>query len=538
MKTIKLLFAIAFFSIGLQAQKSILPMKTILKNVTVFLAGAQIERTGSITIPDGNSMVVVTGLPVDVNPQTVQVSGKGNFSILSVSHTTNYLIEQQKPKDILALEDSLQRLKETINDKNAVLSVYSQEEALILANKQLGGQNNGLSVAALKEASDFYRTRLLDIKNKQLQIQRQINDVQKMIAKLESQLNERNAKNNQPTSEVLISVWASTQTSASFNISYVTNSASWYPLYDLKVKNVNSPIQLTYKANVEQRTGEDWNNIKMILSTANPFSQGSKPEFVPWYLSYYVPYAYDYDQRYTKSKAPAAARAELSQAIEEQKVDMPAITGSSYTTQQTNMTTAEFVIDKPYDIPSGGQGVTVEMTVTEMNALYEYYAYPKANPYAYLLAKVTGFESLNMLPGELNLFFENTYVGKSNYNGLVVTDTVDFSLGQDKGISIKREKMKDFSSKKLIGTNQRQSIGFQISVRNNKNIPVTINLFEQLPLSTNKDIEIEKVELSSGQVNDMTGAVLWKIQLKPGESKQIKFVYAVKYPKDKTIILE
>ncbi|NMD00303.1 MAG: DUF4139 domain-containing protein, partial [Bacteroidales bacterium] len=90
----------------------------------------------------------------------------------------------------------------------------------------------------------------------------------------------------------------------------------------------------------------------------------------------------------------------------------------------------------------------------------------------------------------------------------------------------------------LIGTNQRQSIGFQISVRNNKNIPVTINLFEQLPLSTNKDIEIEKVELSSGQVNDMTGAVLWKIQLKPGESKQIKFVYAVKYPKDKTIILE
>lgn len=538
MKTCIFLLVGFFGSLGLLAQKNILPLKTSLKNVTVFLAGAQIERTGSITIPDGNSMVVVTGLPVDVNPQTVQVSGKGNFSILSVSHTTNYLVEQEKPKDILAMEDSLQRLKEVVNDKNAVLSVYSQEEALILANKQLGGQNNGLSVAALKEASDFYRTRLLDIKNKQLQIQRQLNEIQKKIAKIERQLNERNAKMSQPTSEVLISVWASAQTSACFTINYVTNSASWYPLYDLKVKNVNNPIQLTYKANVEQRTGEDWTNIKMTLSTANPFSQGSKPEFVPWYLSYYVPYAYDYDQRYTKSKAPLANKNELSQPMEEQKVDMPATTGATYTTQQTNMTTAEFVIDKPYDIPSGGQGVTVEMTVTDMNALYEYYAYPKANPYAYLLAKVTGFESLNMLPGELNLFFENTYVGKSNYNGVVVMDTVDFSLGQDKGISIKREKMKDFSSKKLIGTNQRQSIGFLISVRNNKNIPVTINLFEQLPLSTNKEIEIEKVELSSAQVNEITGAVLWKIQLKPGESKQVKFVYAVKYPKDKTIILE
>ncbi|NSW44621.1 MAG: DUF4139 domain-containing protein [Bacteroidales bacterium] len=528
-----------FVVVGIQAfsQKSILPLKTTLKNVTVFLNGAQIERMGTISIPEGNSMVVVTGLPIDVNPQTVQVSGKGNFSILSVSHSTNYLVEQQKPKEIMVLEDSLQRMRELINDKNAVLSVYNQEEAMIIANKQLGGQNNGVSVAALKEASDFFRVRLLDIKTKQLQTQRQINDIQKKITKIESQLNERNAKMNQPTSEVLISVWASAQTQAQFQVSYVTSSASWYPLYDLKVKNINSPIQLTYKANVEQRTGEDWNNIKMTLSTANPFSQGSKPEFAPWYLSFYQPYRYEYDERAVKSKAPAAAMNEESKSLE-QLADMPATTGAHYTTQQTNMTTAEFIIDKPYDIPSGGQGVTVEMTITEMNANYEYYAYPKANPYAYLLAKVTGFESLNMLPGDMHLFFENTYVGKSNYNGVVVTDTVDFSLGQDKGISIKREKMKDFSSKKIIGTNQRQSIGFQITVRNNKNIPVSINLLEQLPLSTNKDIEIEKIELSNGLVNDITGAVLWKLQLKPGESKQIKFVYAVKYPKDKTIILE
>jgi len=428
-------------------------------------------------------------------------------------------------------------MRELINEKDALLSVYNQEEAMIIANKQLGGQNNGVSVAALKEASDFFRVRLLDIKTKQLQTQRQINNIKKKKAKIESQLKERNTKMNQPTSEILISVWASAQTQAKFQVSYVTSSASWYPLYDLKVKNINSPIQLTYKANVEQRTGEDWNNIKMTLSTANPFSQGSKPEFVPWYLSFYEPYRYEYDERAVKSKAPAAAMKEEVKVME-QEANMPAITGAHFTTRKNNMTTAEFVIDKPYDIPSGGQGVTVEMTITEMNAQYEYFAYPKANPYAYLLAKVTGFESLNMLPGDMHLFFENTYVGKSNYNGVVVTDTVDFSLGQDKGISIKREKMKDFSSKKIIGMNQRQSIGFQITVRNNKNIPVTINLFEQLPLSTNKDIEIEKIELSNGVVNDITGAVLWKLQLKPGESKQIKFVYAVKYPKDKTIILE
>lgn len=112
-----------FISIHAFTQKNILPLKTSLKNVTVFLNGAQIERVGSISIPEGNSMVVITGLPVDIIPKTIQVNGKGNFSILSISHATNYLIEQHKPKNIIALEDSLQRIHELIKDKNVLISI-------------------------------------------------------------------------------------------------------------------------------------------------------------------------------------------------------------------------------------------------------------------------------------------------------------------------------------------------------------------------------------------------------------------------------
>lgn len=539
MNKLFLLFVFAVITLNTFAQKNVIPLKTSLKNVTVFLSGAQIERTGSLSIPDGNSLVVVTGLPADVVPQTIQVSGKGNFSILSVSNATNYLVEQTKSKEVVVMEDSLKHLKENVDEKNALVSVYTQEESLILSNKSLGGQNTGVSVAALKEASDFFRNRLTDIKNKQLQLNKQIAEIQTKINKINGQLDEKNAKANNPTSEILISVWASQQTSASFDVSYVTNSASWYPLYDLKVKDVNHPIQLIYKANVEQRTNEDWNNIKMTLSTANPFTQGNKPELNPWYLSYYQPYNYQSDDReYSKKSAAPVSKAEVNEQEISQTEEKPAITSATYTSQETNMSTVEFKIDKPYDIPSGGQGVTVEMTISDMTALYEYYAFPKMNSNAFLLAKVTGWESINMLPGEINLFFENTYVGKSSYNGVVTSDTVDFSLGQDKGISIKREKMKDFSSKKLIGMNQKQSAGFKITVRNNKTIPITLNLYDQLPLSTDKDIEIERTELSNAQVDEISGAVYWKMQLKPGESKEVKFVYSVKYPKNKTIILE
>lgn len=522
------------------AQRNVIPMSSQLKEVTVFLSGVQVDRQANITLPEGNSIVVATGLPSDILPQTIQVSGKGDFTILSVTNTTNFLVEQTKPKEILVLEDSIQRLKDLIAEKNNQLYVYNQEEAFLMTNKELGGQQNGVNVTALKEATDYFRNRLMDIKNKQLTISRQVSELQKRIARFESQLNEKNAKNSNPTSEILISVWASKATPAVFNIKYISSLASWYPSYDIKVKDINQSVQLVYKANIQQRTGEDWKGVKMTISTANPFQVANKPVFRPWYLSYYQPPVYNYEREsYRKSKsnlaqAPMETKAEVSAAD-----DLPSA-GRSYelTQQQTNLTTVEFVISKPYDILSNGQTVAVEMSASELSAQYEYFAYPKANLSAFLLAKVTGWESLNMIPGEMFLFFENTFVGKSDYTGVAVSDTLDFSLGQDKGISIKREKIKEFSSRKIIGLNQRQSVGFKISVRNNKNIPVVINLFEQLPISTNKEIEVERIETSNAQIDDVTGSVYWKLQLKPGESKEIKFVYAVKYPKDKTIILE
>lgn len=537
MKTISL---ILFFSLSLNiviAQKNTILLKTNLKEVTVFLSGVQIERAGNITIPEGNSLIVATSLPADLLPQTLQVNGKGDFTILSVSHTTNYLIEQAKPKEIISMEDSIQKFKDAIAEKNYQLYVYNQEEAFILANKEIGGQNTGVNIVALKESSEFIRNRLMDIKAKQFAINKQISDLQKKISKLENQLNERNAKNNTPTSEVLISVWANKPVQATFNLKYLSSSASWFPSYDLKAKDINQPIQIVYKANVQQRTGEDWNGVKMTLSTANPFQRATKPTFNPWYLNYYQPlsYGYDYDSRKVKRTLQETAASSPKVAAED---GLEASKAEIYTKQQTNMTTVEFVISKPYDIPSNGQSVAVEMMTSELSAQYEYFAYPKANPSAYLLAKVIGWESLNMIPGDIHLFFENTYIGKSQYSGIALTDTIDFSLGQDKGISIKREKIKEFSSKKIIGLNQRQSVGFKITVRNNKSIPITLSLFDQLPVSTNKEIEVERIELSQAQVEETTGKVYWKLQLKPGESKELKFVYAVKYPKDKTIILE
>lgn len=531
---IALLFFYKSFS-----QKEMIPVQSSIKNVTIFLNGAQVTRITSVSLKEGNNLLILYGLPSDVNPNSIQIGGTGNFTILSFSTSKNFLVEKQKEKNIQLFEDSIARLKDIINEKNTLLTVYNQEESLLLSNKQLAGQNTGLNITALKEATDFFRNRLIDIKTKQNQLNKQINELQKQVNKLEQQINQKNVDTNTPSTDILLSVWAEKPCQAKLELSYITNLASWIPYYDLKVKDLSSPMEFIYKASVAQYTNEDWDNIKVTLSTANPIENANKPEYKPWFLSFYEPiepYNSYTGNKIVKGKLEAAPM-QSTRDIEIPETSKPTFI-ANYVSSQENITNFEYIINKNYSIPSNNQPITIQIKENKVNALYEYYAYPKKNSSAFLIAKVTGIEDLNLTPGEINLYFENSYIGKTYYNGINVSDTLEFSLGQDKNISIKREKLKDYSSKKIIGLNQKQSIGIQISIKNNKTSPVLINLFDQIPLSTNKEIEVEINELSGGKYNETDGSVFWKVSLAPGESKKFTIIYTVKYPKDKTVILE
>ena len=521
------------------------PLNTKIKDITVYLSGATITRTGSLSIPAGNSTVLITNLPQDLNPQSIQVNGKGDFTILSVVHQINYLKEQEKTKEIIALEDSIERLNDQMAVENGMLYVYNNEEGLILTNKSLGGQNTGVSVAGLKEASDFFRTRLADIKSKQLAINKKLVKLQQRIANISNQLNTLNARKNIPTSEILVMLTADQGVNATFTVSYLVNTAGWTPSYDLRAKDVKNPIEIAYKANVYQTTGEDWENVMLTLSTSNPSVSGTKPVLSPWFLSYYEPYTYSYDgdDEY-KSKGKKTMAKEEAPSMETNGVALSevsvsdALSASAYTAVTESTTSIEFEISKPYDIPCNGKTYTVEMTKSTLPATYEYYAVPKIDKDAFLLARVTGWEGLNMLSGNVYLYFEGTYVGQSYFDSRTTTDTLDLSLGRDKNIVIKRERLKEFASKKLIGINQTETRGFEISVRNKKSQPVTIVIDDQIPLSTNKDIVIEKMDISGAKYDDPTGRLTWKYDIKAAETKKMKLVYSVKYPKDKTVILE
>lgn len=194
-------------------------------------------------------------------------------------------------------------------------------------------------------------------------------------------------------------------------------------------------------------------------------------------------------------------------------------------------------IDIPYDVPSNGKQQIATLKETTIPAFYKFYSVPKLEKEVYLLAEVSEWEKLNLLPGEANIIFEGTYVGKSFIDPGSTSDTLNLTLGKDKRIQVKREKVTDFSSVKFLGTNKLQTITYDITVKNNKKDAVNLILKDQYPISTNKDIEVELLESSAAANNTEIGVLTWQTELAPGESKKFRISYSAKYPKGKVLNL-
>lgn len=198
----------------------------------------------------------------------------------------------------------------------------------------------------------------------------------------------------------------------------------------------------------------------------------------------------------------------------------------------------EFEIKIPYTIPSDSKPVVAEIGHYEIPASYTYQSTPKIDKDAFLIAQVTDWEKLHLLEGEANVYFENTFIGKSIMNVSQQSDTLSFSLGRDKRIMIQRTKENEYTSRKFIGSSQTQSIAWKLSVRNTRPEPVTLTLYDQLPVSRNSNITVTAEEISGGTLDEAKGIITWQMTLQPGEQRELPLRYKVKYPKGRNLLIE
>lgn len=508
------------------------PVDSKITDVTVFLNKAQVSRVVKTKVEAGKTNVIVTGLSSQLDPQSVQVSGKGGIIILGTSHRQNFLSEFNLPKPLRMLKDSVETLQRQIVLEQSQKEILSKEEQMLLSNQKIGGANQNLTVTELKGMADFYRTRLGDIVSLRMKQDEKIKKLNERIAKLNTQINSENELYRRNTSELVVSVSAEVATAIELQVRYVVANAGWSPVYDLRAADTKNPVQLSYKANVFQSTGEEWSNVKLKLSTANPNLSGQKPELNAWYLDFYYPIAYEMAKRKSMAGAPAAP---LKEMTAEDDFEMKVASVADYvTTIQTALNT-EFDIALPYTVASSARPVVVDIRNYDMKADYIYSVAPKLDADAFLMARATGWEEFNLLPGEANIFFEGTFVGKSFIDPNSIQDTLAVSLGRDKRIVVKREKLKDLTSKSFLGSSRKESYSWEISVRNTKTDAVKIIVEDQVPVSQNTQIEVTTVDLGGAKYNKDTGKLTWEVELKPNETRKLVYKFDVKYPKDKQV---
>lgn len=605
-----------------------------IKEVTVFIKGAQVTRTAAVELKPGQSTIVLHGTSPKIQENSIQAEANQGVKILGVSFRVNHLKDLTQSDQTAFIQKERARLSNLIKDEKTALTVFDEEEGMLKSNKIIGGQK-GADVNELKSAVEFYRQRLMDIRAHRQEIDARIVGYEKEIAKINAMQAEMKIVQPQPEGEILVKVDSKTDVRTQLKVSYLVNEASWFPLYDIRAKDIQSPIAITYKASVTQQSGEDWEHVKMTVSSANPTAIGSRPNIKPWFLGFnngvdlpsnsgdiaqalqgriagvsitnnavhgrvfdvdgnplpgvnvlvkgtsngtatdasgYFSLALPSDARtlvasfigYQVRELEIAGQEEVNIVMYEDVTQLSEVVVTGYNVQtrrnltgsittvksgprvkQTiaatpvvRSTNLEFTIDNPYTIRSDGENQVVDMIEYEVDAEYQYYCAPKLDTDAFLTARLTNWDEYNFLEGQASLFFEGKYIGKTILDTRNTSDTLTLSLGRDQNVVVTREKVKEYSSSQLVGSNRKALFAYEINVRNKKAHPIDIRIEDQFPIPNTKEITVDEIEDTDAVKDKENGLLTWNLKVDPGKTQKIDLKYEIKYPRYHNIILE
>lgn len=471
-------------------------------------------------------------------------------------------------------------------------------------DKNVSGSEKGLGIDELVKTMDYYKTKSLELQNTQSINKKKKDDYTTAATRLKRQLSQESLKNNKSVGVLKLNLSSPLAASCAFTISYYTAAANWVPYYDINIASTDKPIKIEAKSKVRQTTGIDWEKVNLTLSTATPSNGKVAPLFNAWFLNYItqstpvgrllegrlagvaVQNSFSYEnkeiqeskikirgvsgidtedakplivvdgnmvsQDYLNSLDPGSIKS-INTLKDASATSIYGSRGANgvivvtlknsmddYITQTENDLNMVYNIDMPYTIPGNGKEQSIDLQTKETPAEYKYYCAPKLDIETYLLAEISNWEKLNLLSGKANITYDGTYVGESYIDVRSTHEKLALTLGTDKRVTVKREKLQDFSSTKFLGSDTKQVFTYKLTVKNNQNKPVKMVLKDQYPISTQKSIEVELLtkDTTPWTANrEDLGVVTWEEELKAGETKTYQISYSVKYPKGSNLNL-
>ncbi len=531
------------------------PIKAKLQRATVYLQGAHLFYNETINLNQGINDLVFENISPSMNVTSLQANSKEG-TVMEVRQNIKYK-EQPKPTkkyeiEIERVQDSLENFKFIETDLNNKLKVLANEKSLLTNNKLMRGELFNDSLLLLQNSLIFLKAKLNEIheqetkveiqKSKNLKVVTKLNERLQLLYDLQSNNGEINIEETQPIYQVIVTVYAETTLQTQVNFNYLIVNASWVPMYDLQATTLTNNFQLKYFANITQNSGLDWKNANLTLSTSNPNEANFKPELTPWYLSF-LEYRQKQSINYLSNALAPVQATRKSLMVDADDVKSESLSQieekplTDYITVSQNLIRTEYEIKLNYNIASDGRAHKVLINQRAVPMILAFAAVPKLCTDAFLQAKIVGWEDLNIIPGSARLYFDGTYVGEMYLNANSNSDTLSVNLGRDKTIAITRKKIKEKFKVKFIDNEKVETRTIELMVRNTKNIPIEMELEDQIPIvQGTEEIKVKLLNSDDAELDELTGKLKWRVKLGVKDNKKITFTYEIRYPKNKPVM--
>lgn len=530
---------------AVQASGEPVPVASQISTVTVYADQAQVTRKGTVNLKAGLNLVSIDNLPLTLNQESLRVSGKGTGVARIAGLTVKpVFLERLQEQRIRELEEQIEVAQRKVATLEARRKGLSAQKAFLESirvgwgeriSKELG--QGKPTTGELSEASRFVGDGIGKVEESIYDTDAAKKPLQERINALKHELEQAKGNRSKEVRSVEVAIEADRPMSFDLELSYLVSDAHWIPTYDLRLNAEGTAAELTYRAQVWQLTGEAWPKVRLALSSARPEAGGAPPELFPWHVGFYqppIPLPRPVAKRAFTFGAAAAPEAQAMDAVEG-AAPSPAPARPVEAELAEGQTSVLFSVPQPVDIPADGSrtGTVIALATLPVNA--EYQATPKLSPRVYLKSEVTNASNYPLLAGEVNIFNDAIFTGKSFLKTVAAGEKFDLFFGADDRVKVKREVNRVGKQGGILG-NSRISYRVSVELDNFKKQPIRLSLLDQLPLAGNEEIKVKlEEEKPAPDERKPDGTLVWKLNLAPGEKKKLSYDIVIEYPKGRTL---